>query len=153
MKSTILFITLGLILAGCATTDYYTNGYSQTVYGGLCENCNRAFGLTSEIVNTCSTAICPFCGREQDLKMSMNRYNYAVQQQQAYNNQQAMGQLMQGMGNIMQIQRDSAQRKQQIILDHISRTSSQPTTTIQPTMQPGDSRFNPIYIKKVDDNY
>lgn len=230
MKHMAVFLIIPCVafLAGCATTEYYTNpqsaGYSDQVWGGLCENCNRMFTYSSaqfygternnmrgvdpaewglkkdmtqqDVINILGKPIrvendnpisasylgeiwywpgrkviftkhtnnadnfklyccisleqtgiraidnitCPYCGRVQDIKMAANRWTYAVQQQQVYNNQQAMGQALQGMSNVMQAQREGAHRRTQIILDHMN----------QNKRQPGDSPLNPIYTKKAD---
>ena len=154
MKKTIFVVVFSLFLAGCATTEYYTNpsseGYYQQGLGGLCQSCNRQFAMSGYQLNNIESITCPYCGMAQNTRMAANRWNYAIQQQQAYNNQQALANFA---SNMQQIQQQHAEKRQQIILDHMSKTSNQPTTTLQPTIQPGDSPLNPIYIKKVDDNY
>ncbi len=82
----IIFLLVCLMLAGCATTEYYTNPNSQDYYqqrlGGLCEKCNRVFTFSGYQLNNQENITCPYCGQEQSLQMASNRYTYGMQQQQ-----------------------------------------------------------------------
>lgn len=131
-----------LLLAGCATDySYYTNpsgaGYNQSVFGLLCENCNREFCMSAAQWNSDNQyMVCPYCGRTQDKTMARNRWVYAANQQQAYNNQ-ATGQALLGMAaGMQQAQQQAAANQQQIIQNYQNNVNKQGTI------------FNPIYIKE-----
>jgi len=136
MKKITFFILPLLLVMGCGPgISYYTNsssqGYRQQALGALCEKCNRQFNISGYQLDYIANITCPYCGHAQDTRMASNRWGYAVQQQQAYANQASMQAIGQTLQNINQIQRESAQRKQQIYQDHINK-SSQLGTSINP---------------------
>lgn len=155
MKTSVVLFCIIILLSGCATEQYYldpqSDGYNQQVWNCVCESCNRIFTISSQQYDNGIPISCCYCGHTQDPRLARNRGKYAERQQQAYNNQQNAAAVTQCVANISQSQRESAQQKQQIILDHMNRTRSQPSRSLQPMMQPGDSQFNPIYVKKVED--
>lgn len=97
------------------SSDYYTNpnseGYSQAVFGALCEKCERQFNFSMEMWDNNQQIICPFCGHIQDLRMAYNRYEYLQQQQQEQNERAAYQNFIQSYQQHLQ---ESFQKRQQI---------------------------------------
>jgi len=100
-KQLIVAWILMLFLSGCATFDstYYTNpnsqGYTQQVLGGICEQCGRQFTFSAQQYDQNVQIQCCYCGHTQDIKMAYNRYLYAQQQAQEQQQQANSQALMQ----------------------------------------------------------
>lgn len=161
MKTLVIVILFALCLSGCAASSaYYRNpnsaGYHKPGLGGLCESCGRQFIFSGYQLNNFENITCPYCGYEQNIQMAANRWTYEAQRQQTYANQQTMQTLMQGVGAAMEANREGARRKSQIIRDHMNRQQQTPRRSMLPSWEsfqpkPGDSRYNPLYIKDADD--
>ncbi|MBU2103299.1 MAG: hypothetical protein ABH865_06995 [Candidatus Omnitrophota bacterium] len=73
--------------AETADSTFYTDpsspGYTQQVWGGLCEKCNRDFKFSSQQLDTLDNVACPYCKKVQNLKMAYNRFREWVVQPQS----------------------------------------------------------------------
>ncbi len=137
MRNIILLIGLAAMLSGCVMADYYTRpdspGYTEQALLGQCENCNRIFNFSAYQYNNYSLIGCPFCGREQDIKLAFNRGAYAYQQAEAQQNQQALANFFQAR---QQHQQEYNQNQQQVLQNYQNSLNKQGSAT------------NPIYFKE-----
>jgi len=84
MKKIICLFALVMLISGCTTADLNMilhgdeRGY-VVKYGASCESCNRNFTL--EDINSSEMVTCPYCGKEQNIQLAINRYKYDKQQQ------------------------------------------------------------------------
>lgn len=91
----IALIVILLCFMGCSATEWNQlmwgnpNGPQPAPkqYGALCITCQRDFVVTEQIISAGKGVVCPYCGKEQDIQMAMNRYTYQTQQQQEVANQ------------------------------------------------------------------
>ncbi len=168
MKKRLLLLLPILFLYGCATISYYDiqrkriaddfwndkisadtykellNGINQneaqhTIFGALCEQCERYFTFNSAQWNSSSKITCPYCGRTQDIKMAANRYTYLRQQQEQQSNQETATIIGRAYQNYLQRSSETRQQNVQSLQKSFSDIN-----------KPG-SAWNPIHIK-VEDN-
>ena len=128
----IFYVCLILFISGCATlpSDYYTNpnsaGYNESVFGAICEHCNRLLSFSAAQFNTNREMTCCYCGHPQNLQMAHNRFLYAQQQANAIANQQAAAAFGEAWRESQQANR---QRTNQIIQGLFDYGSRQGTRT------------------------
>ena len=122
-------------------------------YGAICEICNRFFSVTTSLP-TENTVTCPYCEHVQNIQPALNRYTYALQQQQqaqanqqALATQQALSNWAQQMRDIQRRHDEAEQRNIQTFQQNIHDWNQNWRNTHN---RPGSSRFNPLYIESTD---
>lgn len=146
MKKLIILLILSLFLSGCATVDstYYTNpnnsGYTQNVFSGLCENCNRIFLFSKQLYDSTENVQCCYCGHIQNLKMAYNRYTYLQQQQQEQKAELTVQQLFCGFNQSLQKAREESTARRQKAYEEYQQN-------LRELNRPGTA-WNPIYVKE-----
>jgi hypothetical protein len=128
MTQKLSILIMILALCGCATGDWnsFMYGHPQgEQWGGICEVCNRSFNVSVSVARSSKDIKCCYCGHDQDMQMALNRYTYAVQQQEAQQNAQLGAEFVQRVHEINQ----QTYQNQQAVLNRPTPQLAPKTTT------------------------